>query len=87
MSLLCHAVSAGWLEKLLQIGTGVYETAIYSAVGDVGSIETTVSALGYMGSGDGHAGHRGGIRRLLVRADGLADAKQTQPRVMKREKI
>ena len=40
----------GWLEKLLQIGTGVYETAIYSAVGDVGSIETTVSALGYMGS-------------------------------------
>ena len=30
----------GWLEKLLQIGTGVYETAIYSAVGDVGSIET-----------------------------------------------
>ena len=40
----------GWLEKLLQIGTGVYETAIYSAVGDVGSIETAVSALGYMGS-------------------------------------
>ena len=40
----------GWLEKLLQIGTGVYETIIYSAVGDVGSIETTVSALGYMGS-------------------------------------
>ena len=40
----------GWLEKLLQIGTGVYETAIYSAVGDVGSIGTTVSALGYMGS-------------------------------------
>ena len=40
----------GWLEKLLQIGTGVYETAIYSIVGDVGSIETTVSALGYMGS-------------------------------------
>ena len=39
-----------YLEKLLQIGTGVYETAIYSAVGDVGSIETTVSALGYMGS-------------------------------------
>ena len=36
----------GWLEKLLQIGTGVYETAIYSIVGDVGSI----SALGYMGS-------------------------------------
>ena len=30
----------GWLEKLLQIGTGVYETIIYSAVGDVGSIET-----------------------------------------------
>ena len=48
--LLCHAVCAGWLEKLLQIGTGVYETAIYSIVGDVGSIETTVSALGYMGS-------------------------------------
>ena len=40
----------GWLEKLLQIGTGVYETAIYSAVGDVGSIETAVSAQGYMGS-------------------------------------
>ena len=40
----------GWLEKLLQIGTGVYETIIYSAVGDVGSIETAVSALGYMGS-------------------------------------
>ena len=40
----------GWLEKLLQIGTGVYETAIYSIVGDVGSIETAVSALGYMGS-------------------------------------
>ena len=40
----------GWLEKLLQIGTGVYETTIYSTVGDVGSIETTVSALGYMGS-------------------------------------
>ena len=40
----------GWLEKLLQIGTGVYETAIYSAVGDVGSIGTAVSALGYMGS-------------------------------------
>ena len=39
------------------------------------------------GERDGHAGHRGGIRRLLVRADGLADAKQTQPRVMKREKI
>ena len=33
-----------------QIGTGVYETIIYSAVGDVGSIETAVSALGYMGS-------------------------------------
>ena len=33
-----------------KIGTGVYETAIYSAVGDVGSIETAVSALGYMGS-------------------------------------
>ena len=40
----------GWLEKLLQIGTGVYETIIYSAVGDMGSIETAVSALGYMGS-------------------------------------
>ena len=40
----------GWLEKLLQIGTGVYETTIYSAVGDMGSIEATVSALGYMGS-------------------------------------
>ena len=40
----------GWLEKLLQIGTGVYETIIYSAVGDVGSVETAVSALGYMGS-------------------------------------
>lgn len=40
----------GWLEKLLQIGTGVYETAIYTTVGDVGSIESTVSALGYMGS-------------------------------------
>ena len=42
--------SQGWLEKLLQIGTGVYETIIYSAVGDVGSVETAVSALGYMGS-------------------------------------
>ena len=31
----------GWL---------VYETIIYSAVGDVGSVETAVSALGYMGS-------------------------------------
>ena len=40
----------GGLEKLLKIGTGVYETTIYSTVGDVGSIETTVSALGYMGS-------------------------------------
>ena len=40
----------GWLEKLLQIGTGVYETTIYSAVGDMGSIETAVSALGYMES-------------------------------------
>ena len=40
----------GWLEKLLQIGTGVYETAIYSAVGDMGSVEAAVSALGYMGS-------------------------------------
>lgn len=40
----------GWLEKLLQIGTGVYETTIYSTVGDVGSIEAAVSALGYMGS-------------------------------------
>ena len=40
----------GWLEKLLKIGTGVYETTIYSIVGDVGSIETTVAALGYMGS-------------------------------------
>ena len=40
----------GWLEKLLQIGTGVYETTIYSAVGDMGSVETAVSALGYMGS-------------------------------------
>ena len=40
----------GWLEKLLQIGTDVYETAIYSIVGDVGSIETTISSLGYMGS-------------------------------------
>jgi len=40
----------GWLEKLLKIGTGVYETAIYTTVGDVGSIENTVSALGYMGS-------------------------------------
>ena len=36
----------GWLEKLLQIGTGVYETAIYSAVGDMGSVEAAVSALG-----------------------------------------
>ena len=33
----------GWLEKLLQIGTGVYETIIYSAVGDMGSIETAIS--------------------------------------------
>ena len=40
----------GWLEKLLQIGTGVYETTIYSAVGDMGSIEAAVSALGYMES-------------------------------------
>ena len=32
----------GWLEKLLQIGTGVYETAIYSAVGDVGSTMVTL---------------------------------------------
>ena len=40
----------GWLEKLLQIGTGVYETTIYSAVGDMGSVEAAVSALGYMGS-------------------------------------
>ena len=37
-------------QKLLQIGTGVYETTIYSAVGDMGSVETAVSALGYMGS-------------------------------------
>ena len=40
----------GWIERLLKIGTGVYETAIYTTVGDVGSIESTVSALGYMGS-------------------------------------
>ncbi len=76
----------GWLEKLLQIGTGVYETAIYSAVGDMGSIETAYR-LWATWKRDGHAGRRGGVRRLLVRADGLADAKQTQPRVMKREKI
>ena len=71
----------GWLEKLLQIGTGVYETAIYSIVGDVGRLGS-----GLHGKRDGHTGHRGSIRCLLVRADGLADAKQTQPRVMKREK-
>ena len=75
----------GWLEKLLQIGTGVYETAIYSAVGD-GQHRDCRLGSGLHGKRDGHAGHRGGIRCLLVRADGLADAKQTQPRVMKREK-
>ena len=40
----------GWLEKLLQIGTGVYETTIYTVVGDAGSIKNALSALGYMGS-------------------------------------
>ena len=40
----------GWLEKLLQIGTGVYEAAIYTVVGDAGSIKNALSALGYMGS-------------------------------------
>lgn len=40
----------GWLEKLLHIGTGVYETAIYTVVGDVGSISNTVSAAAYAGS-------------------------------------
>jgi len=40
----------GWLERLLNVGTGIYETAIYAAVGDVGNISNTVSAVAYMGS-------------------------------------
>lgn len=35
----------GWIEKLLRVGTGVYETALYTVVGDAGSIQTTLSAL------------------------------------------
>ena len=40
----------GWVEKLLNVGTGAYETAIYTVVGDAGSIKNALSALGYMGS-------------------------------------
>ena len=40
----------GWVEKLLNVGTGVYEAAIYTVVGDAGSIKNALSALGYMGS-------------------------------------
>lgn len=40
----------GWVEKLLNVGTGAYEAAIYTVVGDAGSIKNALSALGYMGS-------------------------------------
>ena len=39
----------GWIEKLLRVGAGVYETALYTVVGDAGSIQTTLSAQGFMG--------------------------------------
>ena len=35
----------GWIEKLLRVGAGVYETALYTVVGDAGSIQTALSAL------------------------------------------
>ena len=40
----------GGLEKLLRVGAGVYETAIYAVVGDAGGIRTALSAQGFMGS-------------------------------------
>lgn len=40
----------GRLEQWLNVGTGVYEAAIYTVVGDAGSIKNALSALGYMGS-------------------------------------
>ena len=39
----------GWIEKLLRVGARVYETALYTVVGDAGSIQTTLSAQGFMG--------------------------------------
>ena len=39
----------GWIEKLLRVGAGVYEAALYTVVGDAGSIQTTLSAQGFMG--------------------------------------
>lgn len=39
----------GWIEKLLRVGAGVYETALYAVVGDAGSIQTALSARGFMG--------------------------------------
>ena len=40
----------GWIERLLNVGTGVYEAAVYTVVGDAGLIKNTLSALDYMGS-------------------------------------
>ena len=39
----------GWIEKLLRVGARVYETALYTVVGDAGSIQTSLSAQGFMG--------------------------------------
>lgn len=39
----------GWIEKLLRVGARVYETALCTVVGDAGSIQTTLSAQGFMG--------------------------------------
>ena len=85
--LLCHAVCAGLARKAAPDRHRRLRDGYLQRRRRCGQHRDCRLGSGLHGERDGHAGHRGGIRRLLVRADGLADAKQTQPRVMKREKI
>ena len=85
--LLCHAVCAGLARKAAPDRHRRLRDGHLQRRRRCGQHRDCRLGSGLHGKRDGHAGHRGGVRCLLVRADGLADAKQTQPRVMKREKI
>ena len=50
LSFLGFQMAEGWLEHHLGVGTSAYEVAIYTMVGDGGSIKNALSAMGFLGS-------------------------------------